>query len=67
MRTRAGLLVALALFCAGCVINRCKPCGPPEGVRTQGPIPHEPRAVLISPTVLKPDGVKNVEGLADAP
>jgi hypothetical protein len=63
MRTRTGFLTVLAVFCAGCV----NVGGPSEGIQAQHPVPQDPRVVLIRPTVLEPDAVKNVEGLADAP
>jgi Domain of unknown function (DUF4410) len=63
MRTRTGFLMALALFCAGCV-NVASPSG---GVRAPGLVPQDPRAVVIRPTLLKPDAVRNAEGLTEAP
>jgi len=63
MRTPSRLLTVLALVCAGCVST----AELQEGVRVQAPVPPDTQSVVIRPTVLRADAVKNVEGLTDAP
>ena len=63
MRTPTRLLTILALFCAGCVST----AELQEGARVQAPVPQDTQSVVIRPTVLSPDAIKNVEGLTDAP
>jgi uncharacterized protein DUF4410 len=63
MRKRAGGLTVMALVCAGCVST----AELQQGVRLQAPVPRDTQVVVIRPTVLRPNALKNVEGLADAP
>jgi len=63
MQKHTSLLMGLLLVCAGCVST----AELQEGVRVQAPVPPDTQAVVIRPTVLRPDALKNVEGLTDAP
>ena len=63
MQKHTSLLMGLLLVCAGCVST----AELQEGVRVQAPVPPDTHAVVIRPTMLRPDALKNVEGLTDAP
>jgi len=63
MQKHTSLLMGLLLVCAGCVST----AELQEGVRVQAPVPPDTQAVVIRPPVLRPEALKNAEGLTDAP
>ncbi len=63
MNKSTGVLISLALFCAGCV----SVAELPKRVNIQAPLPQGTRLVLIQAMPMKPGTIKNVESLTDAP
>lgn len=63
MQRLSGLFILIVLFSVGCVSI----AELPERARIQAPLPRQIQLVLIRPTTMIPDAMKNVDGLTDAP